>query len=78
MQGRQGRQFAELVQQSVVDDRRPVKIGAAVHHPVTDRHESEVRQALPARRQHLEGRSQRRLVVSDSAIDTDAFDDAVD
>ena len=78
VQGRQRSQVIELRQGRIVDDGRPVQIRAAVHHPVSDRDQSEVRQALSARCHHLERRPQRRLVIGDPAILADAFDDAVD
>ena len=45
-----------------------------MHHPVPDRDQAEIRQALPSGGDHLERRPQSRLVVGDSAVLTDPLD----
>ena len=39
---RQRRERLERRDRLIVDDRRPVQVGAAVNHPVSDRHQPEL------------------------------------
>ena len=77
VQGCQRSQFPQRFNQIGVDDCRPIKIRATVNHPVADSHQLKTCQIPPARCQHLEHRSQRGLVIGDSTVLADPFDDPV-
>src|SRR5215208_234867 len=76
VQRRKRRQLLELGDQRIVDQRRPIQVRAAVHHPVA--HRDQLGGAC-VRADLVEHNAQRRLVVCDGGpFLTDSLDDAVD
>ena len=80
MQRGKGGEFPQPGDQRVVDDGRLVQVGAAVHHPVPHRLETEAVQVVPVVGQRVEDHLHRRGVIGDAAlldVLADTLDDAL-
>ena len=68
VQRRKRSQLLQLGDQRVVDERRPVEVRAAVHHPVPDRDQPDGVQMRARLGEQFERGPQRRLVVGDPIV----------